>query len=87
MLPQLGFGLFRIGAVWGAILLIYTTSIVSLKTGVFSKGIARAGFVLGAIPLILITPIPMITIPIWVLVISIVMLRQQSSSDARPATG
>jgi hypothetical protein len=82
VLPQFGFGLYRIPAVWGAIVFIYTTSIVTMKTGVLPKWTARAGFVLALIPLILITPVPMLAIPIWVLCVSIALMRKQAPSLA-----
>lgn len=82
ILPQLGFGLMRIGAAAAAIVMIYCTSFLSLRTEVLPRGTAWAGFVLAPFSLLLLTPIPMVAIPIWVLIISVALLRRTTSRAA-----
>ncbi len=80
VMPQLGFGLLRVAAGPMAAACIFTTSVLSLRTGVLPRGTAWAGFVLGVIELIVLTPVPMLGIPIWVAIISVALLRRRSQA-------
>lgn len=82
ILPQFGFGAMRIGAAASAIVLIYCTSFISLRTGVLPRGTAWAGFLLAPFGLLLLTPVPMAAIPIWVLIVSIALLRSRPLAEA-----
>lgn len=74
-LTQLGYGVLLIGGGFAAIVLVLTTSILTLRTGVFPKWLAWLGF-LAAVALLL-APFaffPVIALPIWVLAVSAVLL-------------
>jgi len=82
ILPQLGYGMFLFGGGFTAIVLVLTTSIVTLQTGVFPPWLAWLGFVAAFALLFAIIFLPMLALLIWVLVVSAVLLGQREE----PAT-
>ena len=82
ILPQLGYGIFLFGGGFTAIVLVLTTSIVTLQTGVFPRWLAWLGFVAAFALLFAIIFLPMLALLIWVLVVSAVLLGQREE----PAT-
>jgi len=81
-LPQLGWVILTIGGAFAAIALVFSTSILTLKTGVFPKWVAWLGFVAALALLFAATFLPMIALLIWVLAVSIVLLTRPPGAAA-----
>jgi hypothetical protein len=80
ILPQLGYGMLLFGGGFTAIILVLTTSIVTLQTGVFPQWLAWLGFVAAFALLFAIIFLPMVAFLIWVLVVSVVLLTQRAEA-------
>jgi hypothetical protein len=77
-LPSVGFGAILLFSAFGAIALIDATSIVILRTGILPKWFAWLGFVATIVLLFGVLFIPMIALPIWLLVGSVILFRLPS---------
>jgi hypothetical protein len=75
VMPQFGFGVLRVaGGLTNAVLMV-TTSLVIKRTGVLPSWTVKAGYVCAVIAMLIITPLPMIAIPVWVVLIGTAMRR------------
>jgi prepilin signal peptidase PulO-like enzyme (type II secretory pathway) len=80
VLPQLGYGLFLVGGAFSAIVLVLTTSVLSLQTGVFPQWLAWLGILVAIVLLLAVIFLPMIALLIWVLAVSIVLLTRREET-------
>lgn len=80
-LPTLGYPLLVIGAMFAAIAMIDAASVLIRRTGVLPVWIAYFGFFTAVALLFAVIFLPMITLVLWVLFVSVAMLR------ARPVVG
>lgn len=80
ILPQLGYGMFLFGGGFTAIVLVLTTSVISLQTGVFPQWLSWLGVFAAIVLLFAIIFLPMIALLIWVLAVSIVMLMRSDET-------
>jgi len=74
VLPQMGYAMLLLGGGFTAIVLVLTTSVISLQTGVFPQWLAWLGVLAAIILLFAIIFLPMIALLIWVLAMSVVLL-------------
>jgi hypothetical protein len=73
--PQFGFGIILIGAMFSAIVMILSTSIIALRTGVLSAWFGWFGVLVSIVLLFGAFFIPVIALPIWALVAGVLLLR------------
>jgi hypothetical protein len=73
VLPQMGYGIILVGGGFAALVLVLTTSIVSLQTGVFPLWLSWLGIVVAIVLLFAVIFLPMIALLIWVLAVSVVL--------------
>ena len=86
VLPQMGYSMLLLGGGFAAIVLVLTTSLVALQTGVFPQWLAWLGLVAAFILLFAIIFLPMIALLVWVLAVAIVLLgRQEGAATAAGA--
>lgn len=85
MLPQLGFGMLLIGGGFAAIVLVLSTSILALQTGVLPRWLAWLGFAAAVVLLFSFVFIPLIALPIWVLAVSVVWLTRGGEGQTATA--
>jgi hypothetical protein len=78
-LPELGYPFLLLGGAFAAIAMIDAASVLIWRTGVFARWLAWLGFVAAVILLFGFLFLPMVALLLWVLCVSIAMLR------ARPA--
>jgi len=81
-LPQLGYPLLLIFGMLSAAVMVALVSVQALQTGALPRWLAYAGFVVSVALLVAVFFIPMILFLLWILAVSIVVLR----SGAVPAT-
>jgi hypothetical protein len=81
-LPQLGFGAILVGGMFGAIAMIDAASVVGLRTGVFPRWLVWLGFACGIVLLFGALFLPVIALPVWLIGMSIVLLRRSAESPA-----
>jgi hypothetical protein len=74
VLPQMGYTMFLVGGGFSAIVLVLTTSVLTLQTGVFPQWLAWLGFVAAFVLLFAVIFVPMIALLIWVLAVSAMLL-------------
>jgi len=74
-IPQFGFGIVLVGAMFSAILMILSTSIITLRTGVLPAWFGWFGVVVSIVLLFGAAFFPAIALPIWALVAGILLLR------------
>lgn len=74
VLPQMGYAILLLGGGFTAIVLVLTTSVVSLQTGVFPQWLAWLGILAAIVLLFAIIFLPMIALLVWVLAVAVVML-------------
>lgn len=72
--PQFGFGIILVGAMFAAILMILSTSIITLRTGVLPAWFGWFGVVVSVVLLFGAAFFPVIALPIWVLIGGILLL-------------
>ena len=75
VLPQFGFGILRVAGGLTSVVFMVTTSLVIKRTGVLPSWTATAGYVCAAIAMVIITPLPMIAIPVWVVLLAVAVSR------------
>jgi len=85
ILPQLGALLLLLPGLFAAIVLVVATSLLALRTGVLPRWLAWAGFVAAVILLAGPLFLPLLVLPLWVAVVSVVLL--QRAGAAPPAEG
>jgi len=73
-LPQMGYAMVLLGGGFAAIVLVLTTSIISLQTGVLPQWLAWLGILAAIILLPAIIFLPMVALLIWVLAVAGVLL-------------
>jgi hypothetical protein len=84
-LPELGYPILLIGGMFAAIAMIDATSILILRTNVLPRWLGYFGFVVAVVLLAAVIFLPMIFFVLWVLFISVAMLRSRPAAIT-PAT-
>jgi hypothetical protein len=82
VLPQMGYGIVLVGGGFAALVLVLTTSIISLQTGVLPQWLAWLGVAVAVILLFAVIFLPMIALLIWVLAVAIVLLGRREGASA-----
>lgn len=80
-LPAAGYVLFLIGGGFSAAAMIVSASIIVLRTRVMASWVAYLGFIAAIALLFAAVFIPMIALPIWVLVVSVALLRRSETAS------
>ena len=83
IVPNIGFGAILLFGAFGAIALIVATSILVARTRILPKWFAWLGFVASVALLFGVLFIPMVALPIWLLVGSVILFRMPSA-EATP---
>jgi hypothetical protein len=73
-IPQFGFGIVLVGAMFSAIVMMLSTSIIALRTGVLPAWFGWLGIVASIVVLFSAFFFPVIALPIWVLMGGILLL-------------
>ncbi|MDQ3663633.1 MAG: hypothetical protein M3353_03105 [Actinomycetota bacterium] len=76
VLSDSGFGLLLIYGLLAAATCVVATSLSARRTGLLSKTLTTSGFVIAAILCVGFTYVPQFLVPLWVIAISIALLRQ-----------
>jgi hypothetical protein len=84
-LPQMGYAMVLLGGGFAALVLVLTTSIISLQTGVLPQWLAWLGIVAAIILLFAVIFLPMIALVIWVLCVAGVLLMRTAEPAAAAA--
>jgi hypothetical protein len=84
-LPQMGYAIILLGGGFAAVLLVLTTSIISLQTGVLPQWLTWLGIVAAVILLFAIIFLPMIALVIWVLCVAGVLFMRPEEPAATAA--
>ena len=86
-LGHLGYGLVLLCGAFSAALLIVAASFVGLRTRALPTWLVWGGFVAAAVLLVAVVFLPMLALPLWVLAVSIVLLRRpapiRTAAEAR----
>jgi hypothetical protein len=77
VIPHLGYSMFIYG-LWAAAAMIASTSLVILRSAAFARWMAWAGFAAAAVLVFGIFFMPIIALPLWVLAMSVELLRARS---------
>jgi hypothetical protein len=85
-IPEIGYPIFLIGGMFAAIAMIDAVSILILRTGMLPKWIGWFGFFAAVVLLGAVFFIPIVAFLLWVLFISVAMLRSQRAEAVPPAT-
>jgi hypothetical protein len=83
-LPSIGFGAILLFAMFGAIALIDAVSIVIYRTGILPRWLAWLGFLCAIVLLFGVVFFPIVALPIWLLAISIALLRRGPPAATAP---
>lgn len=75
---QIGFGVTLLGGGWAAVLLVGATSLAVRGTALLPRWLVTAGYVAAVLLLVSVIFIPFVLLPLWVLAVSIVMLRRSA---------
>ncbi len=81
-LPQMGYAMILLGGGFAAVVLVLTTSIISLQTGVLPQWLAWLGIVAAIVLLFAVIFLPMVALLIWVLAVSGVLLVREDATTA-----
>jgi hypothetical protein len=84
LLPELGYPLLAIGAMFAAIAMIDAASILIVRTRVLPAWIGWFGFVAAILLLFSFMFLPMVALLLWVLFVSVAMLRGPRVAEAAP---
>jgi hypothetical protein len=76
VVPQFGFGLLRVAGGLANALFMITTSLAIKRTGVLPGWTVRAGYVAAAFAMLIITPVPLIAIPVWWILMGVAVGRR-----------
>jgi hypothetical protein len=82
VVPQLGYPVLLIGGMFAVIAMICATSVLIMRTGVLPRWIGWYGFVAAVLLLAAVIFLPMIFFVLWVLFVSITMLRGAAATAA-----
>jgi len=85
VLPQMGYSMLLLGGGFTAIVLVLTTSVISLQTGVFPQWLAWLGVLAAIVLLFAIIFLPMVALLIWVLAASVVLLMRTEETATAAA--
>lgn len=85
VLPQMGYGMLLLGGGFAAIVLVLTTSVIGLQTGVFPQWLSWLGILAAIVLIFAIIFLPMIALLIWVLAVSIVLLMRSGETSTAAA--
>jgi hypothetical protein len=83
-LPELGYPILLIGGAFAAIAMIDAASILIVRTGILPVWIGYFGFVAAVLLLAGVVYIPMVLLALWVLAVSIAMMRTRPAPAAVP---
>jgi hypothetical protein len=83
-LPQMGYAMILLGGGFAAVVLVLTTSIISLQTGVLPQWLAWGGILAAIVLLFSVILLPMLALLIWVLAVSGVLLVREETTTAAP---
>jgi uncharacterized membrane protein YhaH (DUF805 family) len=72
---QLGFGVVLLGGGWAAVVVVGATSLAARGTDLLPGWLVTAGYVAAVLLLLSVFFIPFVLLPLWVLAVSILMLR------------
>jgi hypothetical protein len=81
-LPQLGYPLLLVFGMLSVAVVIVTTSILAVRTGILPRWLAYAGFVVAFFQLFAVVFVPMILFVLWMIAVSVVLLRSEASVAA-----
>lgn len=81
-LPEAGWGFLLVGGAIMAAVHITSTAIEALRTRLLPKWLCQLGFVLSVVLLFAIVFFPLIALPLWTIITSVVLLRGQGSPAA-----
>ena len=81
-LPQMGYAMILLGGGFAAVVLVLTTSIISLQTGVLPQWLAWGGILAAIVLLFSVILLPMVALLIWVLAVSGVLLAREETTTA-----
>ena len=84
-IPQFGYGIVLVGAMFSAIVMILSTSIIALRTGVLPAWFGWFGVVVSIVLLFGAAFFPALALPIWALVAGILLLRRGGATTAMAA--
>ena len=87
LLPEVGYPILLIGGMFAAAAMIDATSIVILRTGVLPKWIAWFGFVAAIGVLFSVFFLPMGLLVLWVLFVSVALLRRRPVRETPAVAG
>jgi hypothetical protein len=79
-IPQFGFGIVLVGAMFAAIVMILSTSIIVLRTGALPAWFGWFGIVVSIVLLFGAAFFPVIALPIWAIVAAILLLRSSGTT-------
>jgi uncharacterized membrane protein YhaH (DUF805 family) len=77
---QIGFGVALLGGGWAAALLVGVASLAARGTDLLPRWLVTAGYVAAVLLLVSVFFIPLALLPLWVLAVSIVMLRRPAAA-------
>jgi hypothetical protein len=83
-LPELGYPILLIAGVFAAIAMIDAASVLIMRTSVFPRWIAWFGFFAAIALLFAGFFLPLIVLPLWVIFVSVAMLRGPTVAEAVP---
>jgi hypothetical protein len=83
-LPELGYPILLIAGVFAAIAMIDAASVLIMRTSVFPRWIAWFGFFAAVALLFAGFFLPLIVLPLWVIFVSVAMLRGPTVAEAVP---
>jgi hypothetical protein len=76
LLPELGYPILLIGGLFAAIAMVDAASVLIVRTGVLPRWIGWTGFVVAVLLLFGAFFLPVIALLLWVLIVSVAMLRR-----------
>jgi hypothetical protein len=85
VLPQMAWMILLVGAGFAGLLLVLTTSILSLQTGVLPRWLAWLGIVVAIALVFDVIYVNIVPLLLWVLAASIVLLRRRETATATAA--
>jgi hypothetical protein len=86
-LPELGYPILLIGGGFAAIAMIDAASVLIVRTGMLPKWIGYFGYFAAVALLAAVIFLPLIVLPLWVVFVSVAMLRASSTGPAPTLAG
>lgn len=87
VLSDAGFGMLLIYGLLAAATCVVATSISARRTGILSRALTMSGFVIAALLCLGFTYMPQFLVPVWVVAVSIALLRQPLEAGDGAPTG